>query len=94
MAEGAVTRVCVLYSPAPREVFEWEVALAPGETVLQALRASGLSAAFPDLDLHDADVGVWQELGQVVDRHHGIPVARARLTRDAGDGRTQRGQQR
>ena len=59
MAEGSVTRACVLYSPAPREVLEWEVVLAPGATVLQALQASGLSAAFPDLDLHEANLGVW-----------------------------------
>ena len=59
MAEGAVTRVCVLYSPAPRQVLEWKVALAPGATVLHALQTSGLPAAFPDLDLHEANVGVW-----------------------------------
>jgi putative ubiquitin-RnfH superfamily antitoxin RatB of RatAB toxin-antitoxin module len=59
MAEGAVMRACVLYSPAPRQVLEWEVVLAPGATVLQALQASALPAAFPDLDLHEAAVGVW-----------------------------------
>ena len=38
MAEGPVVRVSVLYSPAPREVLEWEVVLSPGATVLQALQ--------------------------------------------------------
>jgi putative ubiquitin-RnfH superfamily antitoxin RatB of RatAB toxin-antitoxin module len=59
MAEGGVIRVCVLYSPAAREVLEWDVALAPGATVLRALQASGLPAAFPQLDLGTVAVGVW-----------------------------------
>ena len=59
MADGQVARVSVLYSPAPREVLEWEVVLAPGATVLQALQASGLAAAVPDLDLREAAVGIW-----------------------------------
>ena len=59
MAEVGATRVSVLYSPAPREVLEWEVVLPPGATVLQALQASGLAAAFPELDLREAAVGVW-----------------------------------
>ena len=44
MAEGERIQVTVLYSPAAREVLEWELALAPGATVLQALQASGLPA--------------------------------------------------
>src|SRR6478672_7070508 len=59
MAEGGVMRVSVLYSPAPREVLEWDVVLASGATVLGALQASGLAAAFPDLDLREAAVGIW-----------------------------------
>lgn len=59
MAQPAEIRAVVLYSPAPRKVHEWPVVLAPGSTVLQALQACGLQAAFPDLDLHSAVVGVW-----------------------------------
>ena len=59
MAEGGVMRVSVLYSPTPREVLEWNVVLASGATVLGALQASGLAAAFPDLDLREAAVGIW-----------------------------------
>ena len=33
--------------------------MPPGATVLQALQASGLAAAFPDLDLREAGVGIW-----------------------------------
>jgi putative ubiquitin-RnfH superfamily antitoxin RatB of RatAB toxin-antitoxin module len=59
MAALAEIGAVVLYSPAPREVHEWRVALAPGGTVLQALRTCGLTAAFPDLDLNSAVTGVW-----------------------------------
>ena len=59
MAEASTVRATVLYSPAPREVLEWEVELVPGMTVLQALEASGLAAAFPELDLRQSVVGIW-----------------------------------
>ena len=59
MAEGGVTRVSVVFSPAARKVHEWNIVLAPGATVLQALQASGLAEAFPELDLRDAGIGIW-----------------------------------
>jgi len=59
MAETGEIRVTVLYSPGPREVHEWAVALAPGATVFQALEASGMHEEFPDADLRSAVVGVW-----------------------------------
>lgn len=59
MAEGERVRVTVLYSPAAREVHEWELALAPGATVLQALQASGLPSLLADTDFSEAAVGVW-----------------------------------
>lgn len=52
-------RVTVAYSPAARECHEWTLCLEEGATVLQALRASGLAAAFPALDPATAAVGVW-----------------------------------
>jgi putative ubiquitin-RnfH superfamily antitoxin RatB of RatAB toxin-antitoxin module len=48
-----------MYSPAPREVQQWQVQLPEGADVRQALAASGLAGAFPGLDLEQADVGVW-----------------------------------
>lgn len=59
MVQPAELRAVVLYSPAPREVCEWPVALAPGATVLQALQACGLQAASGGLDLRSAVVGIW-----------------------------------
>ncbi|MDB5872508.1 MAG: hypothetical protein JWQ07_1950 [Ramlibacter sp.] len=59
MADAADIRVTVLYSPAPREMHEWALVLATGATVLQALEASGLRAAFPDADLRSAVAGIW-----------------------------------
>jgi putative ubiquitin-RnfH superfamily antitoxin RatB of RatAB toxin-antitoxin module len=52
-------RVTVMYSPQPRTVCEWAVVLPAGASVLQALEASGLRAAFPGVDLRSAVVGVW-----------------------------------
>jgi putative ubiquitin-RnfH superfamily antitoxin RatB of RatAB toxin-antitoxin module len=59
MAEGAPVRVTVLYSPAARDVCEWELALAPGTTVAQALQASGLPRLLADGELANAAVGIW-----------------------------------
>ena len=59
MARAVEIHAVVLYSPAPREVHEWPVVLPAGATVLQALQECGVQAAFPDLDLHAAAVGVW-----------------------------------
>lgn len=59
MGETPPLRVTVLYSPAPRDVREWPLTLAPGANVWQALQASGISAQFPQLDLRQATVGIW-----------------------------------
>lgn len=58
-AAGGSIRVTIVYSPAPRTVHEWAVTLPAGATVLQALEASGLRAAFPGSDLRSAVAGVW-----------------------------------
>ncbi|MEJ6023264.1 RnfH family protein [Ramlibacter sp. PS4R-6] len=55
----APLRVTVVFSPAPREVREWALALAPGSTVADAIAASGLRGDFPALDLDALGVGVW-----------------------------------
>lgn len=52
-------QVIVMVSPAPREVVERTVRLAPGATVADAVRASGLAAQLPGLVEGEADVGVW-----------------------------------
>ena len=52
-------------SPAPREVFEQVLRLAPGATVADAVKASGLSQRFPQLDWREAMTpGIWgREVG-------------------------------
>lgn len=52
-------RVTVVYSPAAREVLEWDVVVDPGATVAQAIERSGLPQARPALDWRGASVGVW-----------------------------------
>lgn len=52
-------RVTVLYSPAPREVLEWEVRVDRGATVAQAIECSGLPRVRPGFDWRSASVGIW-----------------------------------
>ena len=52
-------------SPAPREVFEQVLQLAPGATVADAVKASELAQRFPQLDWREAMTpGIWgREVG-------------------------------
>ena len=59
MAEAALLRLQVLYSPAARQVVELPVLLPPGATVAQALEASGVLQAFPGLVLPELKLGIW-----------------------------------
>jgi uncharacterized protein len=52
-------RVTVLYSPGPRDVREWQVALPAGSTVADAIAASSLRSEFPLLDFAALTIGVW-----------------------------------
>jgi putative ubiquitin-RnfH superfamily antitoxin RatB of RatAB toxin-antitoxin module len=52
----AVTLVC---APSPRQVFEQALVLAPGATLEDAVRASGLAAHSPTLDWRAMTAGVW-----------------------------------
>ncbi|MGJ7556425.1 RnfH family protein [Variovorax sp. RB3P1] len=56
---GAI-EVTLSCSPAAREVFEQMLRLAPGTTLADAVKASGLSRQFPDLDWrHATTPGIW-----------------------------------
>ena len=66
MADAPPLRLTVVYSPAPREVRQWELELPAGTTVLQALQASGIASEFPGLKLSGETVGVW---GRKADLH-------------------------
>ncbi len=52
-------QVTVCWSPAPRQVWEREVALPAGATALEALQASGLYEAFPALSGQALALSVW-----------------------------------
>jgi putative ubiquitin-RnfH superfamily antitoxin RatB of RatAB toxin-antitoxin module len=58
-AELAPLRVTVIYSPAPRAVLEWSVELPDGGTVLEAMRASGLTQVLSADQWPGASLGVW-----------------------------------
>jgi putative ubiquitin-RnfH superfamily antitoxin RatB of RatAB toxin-antitoxin module len=55
----ARTRVCVAFSPEPRDVREWNFELPVGSTVADAIAASGLRTEFPRLELEGLTVAVW-----------------------------------
>ena len=59
MASKPVLCVSVVYSPAPRQVREVELSLAPGSTVLQAVQASGLLNLLAVPDPASPVYGVW-----------------------------------
>jgi putative ubiquitin-RnfH superfamily antitoxin RatB of RatAB toxin-antitoxin module len=59
MAPDMALRVSVVYSPAPRDVREVELALAPGSTLLVALQASGFLQQFPEIDQPATQLGIW-----------------------------------
>ncbi len=58
-AAVAWVSVTVVYAPAPREVHEVSLRLPAGSTLGQALAASGLLTACPELDPAQADLGIW-----------------------------------
>jgi uncharacterized protein len=49
----------LVYSPAPGQVLEQWIQLAPGATVGQAVQHSGLMAQYPVLQLSSISLGVW-----------------------------------
>lgn len=52
-------QVTVCWSPGPRQVWERECVLAEGATALEALRASGLYEAYPELGGQALALAVW-----------------------------------
>lgn len=52
-------KVSLIYSPAPRRVREWAMALAPGATVASALAAGRVFEEYPELQPDRLRVGIW-----------------------------------
>jgi putative ubiquitin-RnfH superfamily antitoxin RatB of RatAB toxin-antitoxin module len=52
-------KISLVYSPAPRQVLEWALELAPGSTVAQALTESRIFEEFPELQAVQPVLGVW-----------------------------------
>lgn len=52
-------RVTVVYSPEPRRVHEEALEVAPGATVMDALRASEMPTRFPELATANLSLGIW-----------------------------------
>jgi putative ubiquitin-RnfH superfamily antitoxin RatB of RatAB toxin-antitoxin module len=54
-----MVQVTVAHSPGPRQVLEWALDLPAGATVREAVLASGLMQACPQLDLAVCEIGLW-----------------------------------
>jgi putative ubiquitin-RnfH superfamily antitoxin RatB of RatAB toxin-antitoxin module len=59
MAPAEAVRVSVAYSPQARIVDETELTLPAGATLADAIRASGVLARHPGLDVAQAKFGIW-----------------------------------
>ena len=54
-----VIRITVVYSPAPRQTREWQISVAAGSSVKQAVLQSGVLQEFTDLSLDALKLGIW-----------------------------------
>lgn len=78
MAEQKL-RVSVVYSPGERRVEARELLLENGATLGQALLASGLLAAYPEIDTVRTQLGVWGRkaaLGQILQDRDRVEIYR------------------
>lgn len=69
----------VVYAPKAREVFEVILQLSAPCTVLEALQQSGLLLRHPEVDNHDALIGVWghkAKLDQYLRDHDRVEIYR------------------
>lgn len=57
--------ITLVYSSAPREVFERSLLLPQGSSLEDAVRASDVLTRFPDIDLAEAALGVWGRKAQL-----------------------------
>jgi uncharacterized protein len=64
-AEPGVLRVEVVYCAGPGEVDQVELVLPAAASVHDALRASGLLARHPGIDLSGRRVGIWGQLREL-----------------------------
>ena len=57
--EPDLINVAVVYSPAPRQICQWQVRLAVGATVKEALLQTSVFKEFTDLNLETLQLGIW-----------------------------------
>jgi len=84
--------ITLVYSPAPRKVFETTLLLPQGSSLEDALRASGVLTQFPDITPAEAALGVWgrkAQLEQVLEDGDRVEIYRP-LTADPMEARRTR----
>lgn len=51
--------IVLIYSPAPRQVREWQLVLPAGSTVAHAIETSGILGSYPELASGRLALGIW-----------------------------------
>jgi putative ubiquitin-RnfH superfamily antitoxin RatB of RatAB toxin-antitoxin module len=59
MPERATIHVSVVFAAAPDRIFSRELELPDGANIGDAIELSGVRTAFPQLQIHDAHVGIF-----------------------------------
>ncbi|MDQ3058558.1 MAG: RnfH family protein [Pseudomonadota bacterium] len=67
---GLCLNITLVYSPAPRQVCQWTLALPGGATVAQALAACSVHEDFPEGPLAQLAVGIWGRKASLAHRLH------------------------
>lgn len=59
MANDGLLHLSVVYAPKAREVHEVKLLTSPPCSIAQALQQSGLLLRYPEINNHEALIGVW-----------------------------------
>ena len=76
---SAMLAVDLVFSPAPRQVRQWSLALPAGSSVAQALEVGGIFSEFPELLASRLRLGIWGRkagLDQLLADHDRIEIYR------------------
>jgi uncharacterized protein len=73
-------KIEVVYCPAPRQIRQWELELADGSSLAQALERCTFFTAFSELDANNIAAGVWGKrvgLDRVLEDRDRVEIYRA-----------------
>lgn len=77
---GCLLKITLLYSPAPRQVRQWVIEVAPNSTVIQAILACSIFKEFPELAENQLIAGIWGQktpLDRLLENNDRIEIYRS-----------------